>query len=241
LVYLVEDFENGDCRSRNPVRRSNSSPEMSSAWKNPFMKEMQTFENEGIDNNIEDISKHLEIFNTPIDGKKMKQNYTKDLRYSSKYVFIITKFCLFYFILNILRANCEAIPEEICGTGLTPPSNTPCPPKPLTLNLNLDSVEKKTDSLTYSKKVNDKERPKLLLKTTTKLNSFNESDSSTKSSAESVDIKQNTEFPLISHYQEEKSRSLTSTPSYLSKKPPLSPPINYGSQTLEKHVSLQNR
>lgn len=132
-------------------------------------------------------------------------------------------------------ANCEAIPEEICGTGSTPPSNT-CQPKPLMLNLNTDLVEKKTDAFASGKKVNEKERPKLLLKTTTKLNSFNESDSSTRSSAESVDIKQITDFPLVGHYQEEKSRSLTSTPSYLTKKPPLSPPINYGSQTLEKHV-----
>lgn len=136
----------------------------------------------------------------------------------------------------ICRANCEAIPEEICGTGSTPPSNT-CQFKNLTLDLNIDSVEKKTDILAHGKKVNEKERPKLLLKTTAKINSFNESDSSTKSSAESVDIKQSTEFPLVSHYQEEKSRSLTSTPSYLTKKPPLSPPINYGSQTLERTVS----
>lgn len=139
---------------------------------------------------------------------------------------------------NICRANCEAIPEEIFGTGSTPPSNT-CLPKCLTLNLNIDSEEKKTDVfniLTCGKKNNDKERPKLLLNAN-KFNSFNESDSSTKSSAESVDIKQNTEFPIGIHYQEEKSRSLTSTPSYLTKKPPLSPPINYGSQTLEKNVS----
>lgn len=92
--------------------------------------------------------------------------------------------------------------------------------------------------LTHGKKVNDKERPKLSLMKAPKLNSFNESDSSTKSSAESVDLKPNAEFPLVGHYQEEKSRSLTSTPSYLTKKPPLSPPINYGSsQTLEKSVS----
>jgi len=134
------------------------------------------------------------------------------------------------------RANCEAIPEEICGTGSTPPSNT-CQLKNLTLNLITDSAEKKTDFLTHAKKNDEKERPKLQLKTS-KLSSFNDSDSSAKSSAESVDIKQNTEFPLVSHYHEEKSRSLASTPSYLTKKPPLSPPINYGSQTLEKNVRL---
>lgn len=84
MFCLADDFENGENRSRNPVRRSNSSPEMSSGWKNPFMKEMQTYENDVIDKDIEDISKHLEMFNASIDGKKMKQNYTKDLRYSAK-------------------------------------------------------------------------------------------------------------------------------------------------------------
>lgn len=64
------------------MRRSNSSPEMSSGWKNPFMKELHDFGDDGMDN--EDISKHFELFNTPIDSKKIKQNYTKDLRYSSK-------------------------------------------------------------------------------------------------------------------------------------------------------------
>jgi len=59
---------------------------MSSGWKNPFMKEMQAFENDGIDK--EDTSKHIELFSAPIDGKKIKPNYTKDLRYSSKYVLI---------------------------------------------------------------------------------------------------------------------------------------------------------
>lgn len=83
MFCLADDFENGENRSRNPVRRSNSSPEMSSGWKNPFMKEMQTYESDVIDKDIEDISKHLEMFNAPIDGKKMKQNYTKDLRYNS--------------------------------------------------------------------------------------------------------------------------------------------------------------
>lgn len=54
---------------------------MSSGWKNPFMKETQTFEND-MNKNMEESSKHLDTFN--IDGKKMKMNYAKDLRYSSK-------------------------------------------------------------------------------------------------------------------------------------------------------------
>lgn len=58
---------------------------MSSSWKNPFMlKEKPAFENEGIDNDKEDIPKHFDVFNNIIDGKKLKQNYPKDLRYSNK-------------------------------------------------------------------------------------------------------------------------------------------------------------
>jgi len=82
ISLLVEDFESGENRSRNPVRRSVSSPEMSSGWKNPFMKEMHDFKDDSMDK--EDNNKRLELFNAPIDSKKIKQNYTKDLRYSSK-------------------------------------------------------------------------------------------------------------------------------------------------------------
>lgn len=46
------------------------------------MKEMHDFGDDSMDN--EDISKHLELFNVSIDSKKIKQNYTKDLRYSTK-------------------------------------------------------------------------------------------------------------------------------------------------------------
>lgn len=53
---------------------------MSSGWKNPFMKETQTYEND-MNKNMEENSKHLDSFN--IDVKKMKTSYTKD-RYGSK-------------------------------------------------------------------------------------------------------------------------------------------------------------
>lgn len=36
-------------KSRNPVRRSNSSPEMSASWKNPFLKEHAKHEEESTD------------------------------------------------------------------------------------------------------------------------------------------------------------------------------------------------
>lgn len=53
-------YEDG-LRSRNPVRRTNSSPEMSASWKNPFMNDSKT---------------------TDEDGQKKNKNYTKDMRVS---------------------------------------------------------------------------------------------------------------------------------------------------------------
>ncbi|KAL1116001.1 hypothetical protein AAG570_005496 [Ranatra chinensis] len=61
---LVPHTEEGSGRSRNPVRRSNSSPEMSASWKNPLM-------NSSLASNADEADHG--------DGKK-KQNYSKDLR-----------------------------------------------------------------------------------------------------------------------------------------------------------------
>uniref|UniRef100_A0A0K8TBU2 Tuberin n=1 Tax=Lygus hesperus TaxID=30085 RepID=A0A0K8TBU2_LYGHE len=55
---LIHD-EEGSGRSRNPVRRSNSSPEMSSSWKNPLL-------NPDLEGDLGD--------------SKKKQNYSKDMR-----------------------------------------------------------------------------------------------------------------------------------------------------------------
>lgn len=82
ILFLVEDYDTEEGRSRNPVRRSNSSPEMSSGWKNPFMKEIPSHESDDAINDSSNVTKHLDSFT--IDAKKLKQNYSKDLRYSSK-------------------------------------------------------------------------------------------------------------------------------------------------------------
>lgn len=80
------EIDDGSGRARNPVRRSNSSPEMSAGWRNPFLS------------------------SSAADREKMekmtKPSYSKDL-----------------------RANCEAIPEEIAGLGTTPPSTSPIVPR----------------------------------------------------------------------------------------------------------------
>ncbi|XP_075230715.1 TSC complex subunit tuberin isoform X2 [Lycorma delicatula] len=79
-------------RSRNPVKRSNSSPEMSASWKNPFL----TGAVSGMGGGLSD-----EMAGRGDSSSEMKKKtvYTKDL-----------------------RVNCEAIPEEIGGLGSTPPS-----------------------------------------------------------------------------------------------------------------------
>ncbi|CAH1389862.1 unnamed protein product [Nezara viridula] len=58
-LHDFEEFEEGSGRSRNPVRRSNSSPEMSSNWKNPLLNPDSEF----------DFSEN-----------KKKQTYSKDMR-----------------------------------------------------------------------------------------------------------------------------------------------------------------
>lgn len=66
-------IEGGSGRSRNPVRRSNSSPEMSASWKNPFMVQSS--------GSREDVTGNTSEAN-PSGGSesKKKQTYSKDLR-----------------------------------------------------------------------------------------------------------------------------------------------------------------
>lgn len=75
-------------RSRNPVRRSNSSPEMSASWKNPFLHQKPSLDEDAKSSDDE--------------GGKKSKGYSKDM-----------------------RVSCEAIPEEIAGSGTTPPTNDP--------------------------------------------------------------------------------------------------------------------
>ncbi|XP_048507911.1 tuberin isoform X2 [Athalia rosae] len=93
----LEGLEEGDedlRRSRNPVRRSNSSPEMSANWKNPFLNKDKLVLQNDRDLNTTDPEGKLD----PEVKKHTKTTYAKDM-----------------------RVSCEAIPEEISGTGTTPP------------------------------------------------------------------------------------------------------------------------
>ncbi|XP_015588565.1 tuberin [Cephus cinctus] len=92
----LEEGEEDSRRSRNPVRRSNSSPEMSANWKNPFLnKDKLISQQTDRDLSCADFAGKLES-----ELKKHAKNtYTKDM-----------------------RVSCEAIPEEISGMGTTPPS-----------------------------------------------------------------------------------------------------------------------
>lgn len=65
MEYIYDD---DGTKSRNPVRRSNSSPEMSASWKNPFLHQKVT---EGEDNQTSEED----------SGKKNKL-YSKDMRVS---------------------------------------------------------------------------------------------------------------------------------------------------------------
>ncbi|XP_065212023.1 tuberin [Planococcus citri] len=88
------------CHGRNPVRRSNSSPEMSSNWKNAFAKDSSRSFNSSPVNAAEQCESSDQC--SLMDCKKSgKHCYSKEL-----------------------RCNCEAIPEEFPGLGTTPPKTT---------------------------------------------------------------------------------------------------------------------
>ncbi|XP_033337917.1 TSC complex subunit tuberin isoform X3 [Megalopta genalis] len=96
----LESLEDGDDdlrRSRNPVRRSNSSPEMSANWKNPFLNK-DKLNLQQVDRELP--SADLEVKLDAESKNRAKNTYTKDM-----------------------RVSCEAIPEEIFGMGTTPPSS----------------------------------------------------------------------------------------------------------------------
>ncbi|KMQ95864.1 tuberin-like isoform x1 protein [Lasius niger] len=94
----LEEGEEDTRRSRNPVRRSNSSPEMSANWKNPFLNKEKLNVQQQLDKDF--TCSDLEIKLDAELKKHSKNIYTKDM-----------------------RVSCEAIPEEIFGMGTTPPSS----------------------------------------------------------------------------------------------------------------------
>lgn len=69
LFIAIDGGSSG--RSRNPVRRSNSSPEMSASWKNPFMNPTNQ--------SNEEANRDTAASSGTAESKK-KQTYTKDLR-----------------------------------------------------------------------------------------------------------------------------------------------------------------
>lgn len=104
-------FEENDSRSRNPVRRVNSSPEMSSNYRHPFVAQKASTSTQPSANvsgaNIANIHVTSSEDDTMVSGtntadaeqQQKKKNFSKE------------------------RVNCEAIPEEI--TDSTPPNQQP--------------------------------------------------------------------------------------------------------------------
>lgn len=89
-------FEDDESRLRNPVRRVNSSPEMSSSWKNPFLGQKGPLGSGSVGGSVgqeEEGSSSGEG-----EQQQKKKSFGKDM-----------------------RVSCEAIPEEIAGS--TPPSH----------------------------------------------------------------------------------------------------------------------
>ncbi|KAF7385574.1 hypothetical protein HZH68_014004 [Vespula germanica] len=104
----LEEGEDVDIRrARNPVRRSNSSPEMSANWKNPFLNKEKI--------NLQQFDKDLSTMDIDIKldaelKKHAKTTFSKDM-----------------------RVSCEAIPEEMFSMGTTPPSSENTTDHPSTL------------------------------------------------------------------------------------------------------------
>lgn len=88
-------FEDDESRLRNPVRRVNSSPEMSSSWKNPFLGQKGPI---GSGSGAGIMGQEDEVSNIEGEQQQKKKSFGKDM-----------------------RVSCEAIPEEIAGS--TPPSH----------------------------------------------------------------------------------------------------------------------
>lgn len=93
-------FDENDTRSRNPVRRVNSSPEMSSNWRHPFLtqKNSSNAPPTSLSGSTVQVSADEETA-LDIEQQQKKKNYCKDM-----------------------RVSCEAIPEEIADS--TPPNQT---------------------------------------------------------------------------------------------------------------------
>lgn len=98
-------FDDYDTRSRNPVRRVNSSPEMSSNYRNPFSSHKNSKDGGGGAVAPASVAPTVSGQSSAGDDesemqqKQKKSNYGKDM-----------------------RVSCEAIPEEMGGS--TPPSLT---------------------------------------------------------------------------------------------------------------------
>ncbi|GAB0090874.1 Tuberin [Sergentomyia squamirostris] len=97
-------FQDSDSRSRNPVRRVNSSPEMSSNWRNPFLSGQKSGAATTVPTPSQPTSDKLDpeeeppsMANIETNQQKKKSTFGKDM-----------------------RVSCEAIPEEMAGS--TPPS-----------------------------------------------------------------------------------------------------------------------
>ncbi|XP_037940239.1 tuberin [Teleopsis dalmanni] len=87
-------FEDATSRARNPVRRVNSSPEMSSSWRQTFLASKPT----PLSQQILDA----DIIRADLSSNELQQQKKKSVQYTKD-----------------MRVSCEAIPEEIAGS--TPP------------------------------------------------------------------------------------------------------------------------
>lgn len=134
----LEDDENtdvtcdeSDTRSRNPVRRVNSSPEMSSNWRHPYLNQKTAI---GITPAMVTNTIHVSTTDddpnvTDVEQQQKKKNFCKDM-----------------------RVSCEAIPEEIADS--TPPNQSETHIKHSKDALQLNKTSARNNQLEFIAKLN---------------------------------------------------------------------------------------
>lgn len=128
-----------DSRSRNPVRRVNSSPEMSSSWRNPFLSQKgapTAADHQHVDGDV-NVGDDIEgavmgnvLEQTTVTIRQSSSNTTANVTSNVAAAAAAAAATAAFAdieqqrkkstFVNNMRVSCEAIPEEIAGS--TPPS-----------------------------------------------------------------------------------------------------------------------
>ncbi|RZF45475.1 hypothetical protein LSTR_LSTR009346 [Laodelphax striatellus] len=219
-----DDLDDGKSgRSRNPVRRSNSSPEMSASWKNPFLS------GAGLNAALSDEERMTGRGDSMADKKKT--GYSKDLRVNCEAIPEEIAG-----LGTTPPSQGSMISQQPAATTLTqpvaqPPENKPTTAEKQPTQPSEQQLKKGFEATTASSQVTttagfqEPKRPEKVTLTALKIGE------------RSNDVIQPQPPPSTGH----KPPALNPTPAHLTSKPPLSPPPSQLSPRLQpKHVKDQD-